>query len=180
MRVLHRDLKPQNILVSKQGALKIADFGLARTFGIPVKSFANEVVTLWYRPPDILLGSTNYSTSIDIWSIGCIFAEMVTGKCLFMGSSAPDQLIKIFQVTGTPDPDKWPGLSDLSEWKPDAFEKFTGEPLSKICPKLESDGLDLLEKMLKCNPAERITGKDALDHPYFKELPDNVKKLYSK
>jgi len=87
MKILHRDLKPQNLLVSKEGVLKLADFGLARAFGIPVKNYTNEVVTLWYRAPDILLGSKSYSTSIDIWSIGCIFAEMIMLKPLFPGNS---------------------------------------------------------------------------------------------
>jgi len=80
---------------------------------------------------------------------------------------------------GTPDPDKWPGLVDLPEWKPDNFDKYIGEPLSKICPKLDSDGLDLLDKMLRCNPAERISAKDAITHAYFKDIPDNLKKLYT-
>jgi negative regulator of PHO system len=79
-RVLHRDLKPQNLLINSKFELKLADFGLARAFGIPVNTFSNEVVTLWYRAPDVLLGSRNYSTSIDIWSIGCIFSEITTGK----------------------------------------------------------------------------------------------------
>ena len=82
-KVLHRDLKPQNLLINREGLLKLADFGLARAFGIPVKNFTHEVVTLWYRAPDILLGSKNYTTSVDIWSVGCIFAEIVTRKALF-------------------------------------------------------------------------------------------------
>lgn len=179
MRVLHRDLKPQNLLVSKEGILKLGDFGLARAFGIPVKNYTNEVVTLWYRAPDILLGSKNYSTSIDIWSIGCIFVEMINLKPLFPGSSEQDQLKKIFKIMGTPDPEKWPGLTEYPEWKPENFDKYTGESLSKICPKLDSDGLDLLDKMLRCNPAERISGKDAISHPFFKDIPENLKKLYS-
>ena len=73
-KILHRDLKPQNLLISREGILKIADFGLARGYGIPVKNYTHEVVTLWYRPPDVLLGSRNYFTTVDIWSIGCIFA----------------------------------------------------------------------------------------------------------
>ena len=83
--MLHRDLKPQNLLINKDGILKIADFGLARTYGIPVKSLTSEVVTLWYRAPDILMGSETYTTSVDMWSIGCIFAELVNNKPLFMG-----------------------------------------------------------------------------------------------
>jgi len=179
MRVLHRDLKPQNLLVSKEGVLKLADFGLARAFGIPVKNYTNEVVTLWYRAPDILLGSKNYSTSIDIWSIGCIFVEMLNLKPLFPGSSEPDQLKKIFKLMGTPDPDSWTGLTELPEWKPENFDKSQGEALSKICPKMDADGLDLLDKMLRSNPAERITAKDALNHVFFKDIPDNLKKLYT-
>ena len=84
-KILHRDLKPQNLLISKDNILKIADFGLARASGIPTKGFTHEVVTLWYRPPDVLLGSQKYSNNIDIWSVGCIFAEMSNMKPLFPG-----------------------------------------------------------------------------------------------
>ena len=87
LKVLHRDIKPQNLLISKEGILKIADFGLARSTGIPVKNYTNEVVTLWYRAPDVLLGSTTYSFTIDIWSIGCIFAELILMKPIFAGKN---------------------------------------------------------------------------------------------
>ncbi|MCO5583129.1 hypothetical protein L7F22_037037 [Adiantum nelumboides] len=102
-RVLHRDLKPQNLLINKRGELKLADFGLARAFGIPVNTFSNEVVTLWYRAPDVLLGSRTYSTSIDVWSAGCIMAEMISGVPLFRGRDNNDQLNQIIRVLGTPD-----------------------------------------------------------------------------
>ena len=85
--MLHRDLKPHNLLIDSKGALKLADFGLARAFGIPVRSYTHEVVTLWYRAPEILLGSTHYSTPVDIWSVGCIFAELVTRRPLFNGAA---------------------------------------------------------------------------------------------
>lgn len=127
-KILHRDLKPQNLLVS-DGILKLADFGLARAFGIPVKNFTHEVVTLWYRAPDILMGSKTYSTSVDIWSVGCIFAEMVNGVPLFRGQNEDDQLIQIFKGMGTPDPALWPGVRDLTGYKPD-FPKYSGKPLS--------------------------------------------------
>lgn len=104
-RVLHRDLKPQNLLINKRGELKLADFGLARAFGIPVNTFSNEVVTLWYRPPDVLLGSKTYSTSIDVWSAGCILAEMISGVPLFRGRDNNDQLNAIIKVVGTPSDD---------------------------------------------------------------------------
>ncbi|CAA2966083.1 cell division control 2 homolog A-like [Olea europaea subsp. europaea] len=97
-RVLHRDLKPQNLLIDRQtNALKLADFGLARAFGIPVRTFTHEVVTLWYRAPEILLGSRHYSTPVDVWSVGCIFAEMVNQQPLFPGDSEIDELFKIFR-----------------------------------------------------------------------------------
>jgi negative regulator of PHO system len=119
-RVLHRDLKPQNLLINKKGELKIGDFGLARAFGVPVNTFSNEVrvhfildppklrtsgkvVTLWYRAPDVLLGSRTYSTSIDIWSCGCIFAEMISGVPLFRGRDNQDQLLHIMRIIGSPD-----------------------------------------------------------------------------
>jgi serine/threonine protein kinase len=97
-RVMHRDLKPQNLLIDKSGNIKLADFGLARAFGLPVKTYTHEVVTLWYRAPEILLGQKQYSTPVDIWSIGCIFAEMAQRKALFAGDSEIDQIFKIFQV----------------------------------------------------------------------------------
>ena len=111
--MLHRDLKPQNLLINREGILKLADFGLARAFGIPVKNFTHEVVTLWYRAPDILMGSKNYSTSVDIWSVGCIFAEMVNRKPLFAGQDEREQLMKIFKIRGSPSEQDWPGFKEL-------------------------------------------------------------------
>ncbi|CAD5115197.1 DgyrCDS4191 [Dimorphilus gyrociliatus] len=96
-RVLHRDLKPQNLLIDKNGAIKLADFGLARAFGVPVRVYTHEVVTLWYRAPEVLLGSARYSTPVDMWSIGCIFAEMSNRKPLFQGDSEIDQILRIFR-----------------------------------------------------------------------------------
>ena len=117
-RVLHRDLKPQNLLIDKSGALKLADFGLARAFGIPVRTYTHEVVTLWYRAPEILLGLKQYSTPVDMWSIGCIFAEMIMKRPLYPGDSEIDELFKIFRTLGTPDEETWPGVSKLPDYKP--------------------------------------------------------------
>ncbi|XP_017858963.1 PREDICTED: cyclin-dependent kinase 1 [Drosophila arizonae] len=96
-RVLHRDLKPQNLLIDRNGIIKVADFGLGRSFGIPVRIYTHEIVTLWYRAPEVLLGSPRYSCPVDIWSIGCIFAEMATRKPLFQGDSEIDQLFRMFR-----------------------------------------------------------------------------------
>lgn len=168
-RVLHRDLKPQNLLINKKGELKLADFGLARAFGIPVRSYSNEVVTLWYRAPDVLLGSRQYSTSIDVWSTGCIFAEMASGRPLFPGSSVEDQLERIFKVLGTPTEESWPGLSQLPDYKPD-FPKYESVSLSSCVPKLEDAGIELLSRMLELPPDKRLPAADALNHEYFLDL----------
>jgi cyclin-dependent kinase len=96
-RVLHRDLKPQNLLIDRDGNLKLADFGLARAFGVPLRTYTHEVVTLWYRAPEVLLGGRQYSTGVDMWSVGCIFAEMCTRKPLFPGDSEIDEIFKIFR-----------------------------------------------------------------------------------
>ncbi|KAI9175230.1 cyclin-dependent kinase 5 [Blastocladiella emersonii ATCC 22665] len=169
-RVLHRDLKPQNLLINKRGELKLADFGLARAFGIPVRSYSNEVVTLWYRAPDVLMGSRQYSTSIDIWSAGCIFAEMATGRPLFPGSNIADQLLRIFRVLGTPSEDTWPGCTALPDWRAD-LPRFDPQPLDPLLPKLAAEpaapGIDLLRLLLEFAPHRRIDALSSLQHPYF-------------
>ena len=168
-RVLHRDLKPQNLLINKEGELKLADFGLARAFGIPVRSYTHEVVTLWYRAPDVLMGSRKYSTPVDLWSVGCIFGEMASPRPLFPGTSDHDQLMRIFKVLGTPSEDSWPTMADLPEYKSD-FPHYDPIPPASIAPKLDAEGLDLLCSMLKYEPAQRVSAKAAMSHPYFKEL----------
>ncbi|KAJ1918195.1 cyclin-dependent kinase 5 [Mycoemilia scoparia] len=192
-RVLHRDIKPQNLLINKKGELKIGDFGLARAFGIPVRSYSHEVVTLWYRPPDVLLGSSQYDTSVDIWSVGCVFAETATGQPLFPGSSVTNQLQWIFGKMGSPIdegiPDTpngvpvskegfeiptttyyryWPGFTKQFECPP-KMTNYPGEGLDRFLPKIDLDGVDLLQKMLICDPKRRISASQALKHPYFSD-----------
>ncbi|CAH8449388.1 unnamed protein product [Dicrocoelium dendriticum] len=116
--ILHRDLKPQNLLISATGELKLADFGLARAKSVPSRTYSHEVVTLWYRPPDVLLGSTSYTASLDIWGVGCIFTEMISGVATFPGSKdSVDQLDKIFRIMGTPTEATWRGVSKLPKYK---------------------------------------------------------------
>jgi len=117
-RILHRDLKPQNLLIDSTGTLKIADFGLARCFGIPLRTYTHEIVTLWYRGPEVLLGTRHYASSIDMWSCGAIFAEMVTGCPLLAGDSEIGQLLKTFQTFGTPTEEMWPGITQLPDYQP--------------------------------------------------------------
>lgn len=167
-RVLHRDLKPQNLLVNRKGELKIADFGLARAFGVPVNTFSNEVVTLWYRAPDVLLGSRTYNTSIDIWSVGCIFAEMISGIPLFRGRDNQDQLLHIMRVVGTP-PDTV--LRKIANDSPEVhirqFPKYPKVSFQSLLPKAQPLALEALEPMLQFEPSLRITAADALKLLYF-------------
>lgn len=168
-RVLHRDLKPQNLLIDSKGVLKIADFGLARAFGVPIRTYTHEVVTLWYRAPEILLGGRQYATAVDMWSIGCIFAEMVNGVPLFPGDSEIDELFKIFKILGTPDETTWSGVSTYKDFK-ENFPMWDGEGLQSVCPDLCEDGLDLMKALLVYEPGQRMSAQKALNHPYFDDL----------
>jgi serine/threonine protein kinase len=129
--------------------LKLADFGLARAFGVPVRSYSHEVVTLWYRAPDVLLGSRNYSTPIDIWSAGCIFGEMVTGKPMFPGQNEVDELRLIFKAMGTPTEQSWPDVISLPEWAKHTFPHYEGHTLQQLVPGLDDLGYDLLGVRLR-------------------------------
>ncbi|XP_043469276.1 cyclin-dependent-like kinase 5 isoform X1 [Leptopilina heterotoma] len=173
--VLHRDLKPQNLLINKNGELKLADFGLARAFGIPVKCYSAEVVTLWYRPPDVLFGAKLYTTSIDMWSAGCIFAELANaGRPLFPGSDVDDQLKRIFKMLGTPTEETWPDLTTLPDYKP--FPQYhPTQGLPQVTPKLTARGKDLLQRLLVCNPVLRISAEEAMLHSYFNDLSPTIK-----
>lgn len=165
-RVLHRDLKPQNILVDAHGTLRIADFGLARAFGLPLRTLTHEIVTLWYRAPEVLLGVKCYSLGVDMWSIGCIMAELSAARPLFLGDSEIDQLFKIFQVLGTPNENNFPGVSLLKDFTL-SFPKWRGVPLHSVVPMLDPLGQDLLAQLIMYDPAKRISAKEALLHPYF-------------
>eukprot|EP01090_Pellita_catalonica_P007338 TRINITY_DN17920_c0_g1_i1.p1 TRINITY_DN17920_c0_g1~~TRINITY_DN17920_c0_g1_i1.p1 ORF type:complete len:328 (-),score=42.35 TRINITY_DN17920_c0_g1_i1:683-1666(-) len=175
-RVLHRDLKPQNLLIDKNGVLKLADFGLARAFGVPIRTYTHEVVTQWYRAPEILMGQSRYSTPIDVWSIGCIFAEIVSKQPLFPGDSEIDQIYKIAMVLGTPHDQDWPGVTELPAY-PAGFPNWRPKNLATLLPRLDSDGIDLLQKMLKYVPSERISAKAAMNHPYFDDLEKSIFKM---
>lgn len=168
-RVLHRDLKPQNLLIDNNGVIKLADFGLARAFGVPVRVYTHEVVTLWYRAPEVLLGSPRYSTPVDVWSTGTIFSELATKKPLFHGDSEIDQLFRIFRTLGTPNSDVWPEVESLPDYK-SSFPKWKSGNLPTMVKNLDKNGLDLLGKMLIYNPPERISAREAMTHPYFDDL----------
>ncbi|NXH15917.1 CDK3 kinase, partial [Bucco capensis] len=165
-RVIHRDLKPENLLIDEAGTLKLADFGLARTFGVALRTYTHEVVTLWYRAPEILLRCQHYSTSVDMWSIGCIFAEMVTRNVLFQGDSEIDQLFRIFRALGTPTEASWPGVTQLPDYNKD-FPQWARKAMKEIVPNLNRAGQDLLVQLLLYDTSRRISAMAALNHHFF-------------
>lgn len=177
-RVLHRDLKPQNLLIDDKCNLKLADFGLARAFGVPLRTYTHEVVTLWYRSPEILLGGRQYSTGVDMWSVGCIFAEMCTRKPLFPGDSEIDEIFKIFRILGTPSEQDWPGVTSFPDFKP-SFPKWGRTDIANIVTSLDETGLDLLDALLVYDPAGRISAKQTVIHPYFGGMGGDTRHEYS-
>lgn len=168
--VVHRDLKPQNVLIdTRTQRLVIADFGLARIFSMPLKVYTHEVVTLWYRPPEILLGQKKYGPSTDIWSLGCIHAEMATGQALFQGDSEIDTIFQIFRVMGTPTEDVWPGVTRLQDWK-SKFPRWRDTHFDKVrrlAPHLGEDGMEVLRSCLRYEHTERLSAIKLLGLRYF-------------
>ncbi|XP_070695292.1 cyclin-dependent kinase 11B isoform X2 [Pempheris klunzingeri] len=170
--ILHRDLKTSNLLLSHKGILKIGDFGLAREYGSPLKPYTPVVVTLWYRSPELLLGAKEYSTAVDMWSVGCIFGELLTQKPLFPGKSEIDQINKIFKDLGSPSEKIWPGYNELPAVKKMTFTEYPYNNLRKRFGALLSDqGFDLMNKFLTYCPSKRILSDEALKHEYFRETP---------
>ncbi|KAJ2711851.1 TFIIH complex serine/threonine-protein kinase subunit kin28 [Coemansia spiralis] len=167
--LLHRDLKPNNFLISSDGQLKLADFGLAREFGDVRRAMTSQTVTRWYRAPELLLGATNYTGAVDMWAMGCVFAELLLRTPYLPGDSDLDQLTMILKARGTPSEDDWPGMGKL----PMAFkfEKHVKPQFSELFPGASDDALDLMNRMLAFNPASRISAADALRHPYFANHP---------
>lgn len=168
-RIIHRDMKPQNLLVDENRKLKIADFGLARAYSIPLPEYTHEVITLWYRPPEILLGGKLYSLPVDLWGCGCIVAEMATGGPLFPGDSEIDTCFKIFQKFGTPTEQQWPDLNKLPDFKP-TFPKWPKKSWSNIrntMAQVGEVGVDLLEALFEYDPGKRMSARAALSHPYI-------------
>lgn len=170
-RILHRDIKPQNILLDKEGHLKVADFGLSRSFALPTKNYTHEVITLWYRAPELLLGARIYCTSVDMWSIGCILAELIIKQPLFAGDSEIDQVFKVFKLLGTPNNDVWPGVTRLPDFQA-SFPQWDIKPPSQHAtfsskPSATTDVKDMLDKLLVYNPTGRLTAEEALNREFF-------------
>ncbi|KAI9312454.1 kinase-like domain-containing protein [Dichotomocladium elegans] len=169
--IIHRDLKTSNLLLNNRGEIKVADFGLARKYGSPLGHMTQLVVTLWYRAPELLLGGKEYTTAIDMWSIGCIFAELVNNEPLLPGRSEIDQIDKIFKLLGAPNEKIWPGFFDLPHAKNVSLAQPSYSSLRSKFPYLTEAGMDLLARLLAYDPKQRITAEQALKHPYFSESP---------
>ncbi|XP_058064491.1 cyclin-dependent kinase 11B [Anopheles bellator] len=170
--ILHRDLKTSNLLLSHKGILKVGDFGLAREYGSPLKAYTSIVVTLWYRAPELLLCCKEYSTPIDIWSVGCIFAEFLSMAALFPGKTEIDQLNRIFKDLGTPNEKIWPGYNQLPAVQKMTFTEYPVSNLRKKFSHLTSElGIGLLQGLLTFDSKQRLTAEVALQHTYFRELP---------
>ncbi|XP_059641472.1 cyclin-dependent kinase C-1-like isoform X2 [Cornus florida] len=179
-QVLHRDIKGSNLLIDNKGILKLADFGLARSFSNDHNgNLTNRVITLWYRPPELLLGATKYGPAVDMWSVGCIFAELLYGKPILPGKNEPEQLNKIFELCGAPDEINWPGVSKIpwyNKFKPTRPMK---RRVREVFRGFDRHALELLERMLSLDPSQRMSAKDALDAEYFwtEPLPCDPKSL---
>lgn len=167
--MLHRDLKPNNLLIASDGQLKIADFGLARDFADPGHKMTCQVITRWYRPPELLFGCRYYSSAVDIWSVGCIFAELMLRTPYLPGESDMDQLKTIFRALGTPTEEDWPGHTKLPDYVP--VGQFPRTPLRDLFTAASGDTLNLLSRFLVYEPRKRISARDALNHAYFFALP---------
>ena len=172
--ILHRDIKGSNILISRRGLLKLADFGLARLYSHQRQDCTNRVITMWYRPPELLLGATSYGPEVDVWGIGCLFVEMFTKRPLFPGADEISQLNAIYKLCGTPTPDDWPTITQLPWYSLVKLKKAMYPRLLRdfVSDTIGSDeGFRLLEGMLSLNPERRFTADQALQSRYFSESP---------
>lgn len=173
-KIIHRDMKSSNILITKNGELKIADFGLARPYSIEAASrkYTNRVVTLWYRPPELLLGERNYACAIDLWGVGCIMSELFTNEPLMKGSSEQHQLQLIADNIGPICPEVWPSVVELPYYQKLSNFLNNGKQRKLLLMKMKRfthniHALDLLQKFFTLDPKQRIDADHALDHLFF-------------
>ncbi|KAH7533332.1 hypothetical protein FEM48_Zijuj04G0119700 [Ziziphus jujuba var. spinosa] len=167
--VLHRDMKPNNLLIGPNGQLKLADFGLARLFGSPDRRFTHQVFARWYRAPELLFGTKQYGSGVDVWAAACIFAELLLRRPFLQGSSDIDQLGKVFAAFGTPTASQWPDMVYLPDYV--EYQYVPAPPLRSLFPMASDDAIDLIAKMFTYDPKARISVLQALEHRYFSSAP---------
>jgi len=182
--LLHRDMKPSNLLLNSECLMKVADFGLARSVAslqddkVAAPVLTDYVATRWYRAPEILLGSTKYTKGVDMWSVGCILGELLGGKPMFPGTSTMNQLDKILEVTGKPNKQDTDAID--SPFAATMLESLPGSgkrTLKNIYPNATDEAIDLLENLLVFNPSKRMTADQALKHPYVAQFHDPANEL---
>jgi len=171
--IIHRDIKLSNLLFNNKGQLKLADFGLARYFGYPLQNYTPKVVTLWYRAPELLLGVENYTTAIDMWSVGCIMGEFILNTPLLPGTTEIEQLQLICKLIGHPNENIWPGFNQLPGVK---NIQIIHQPYNNIMERFPNNKnkesfFELLNGLLTYNPERRLTAAESLVHSYFTEKP---------
>jgi len=170
--ILHRDIKGSNLLINNEGILKLADFGLARSYtNENAHPLTNRVITLWYRPPELLLGTQQYGPSVDMWSAGCILAELLYGKPILPGKSEMEQLELIFKLCGSPTKENWPEAEKLPWAKTFKFKKPYPRRVREVFSRFTPSAKDLVERFLALDPSKRINAADALDADWFWEEP---------
>jgi serine/threonine protein kinase len=165
---MHRDCKASNLLLNRRGIVKLADFGLATNYRTRER-FGCNVVTLWYRAPELLLGDERYGPAVDVWSAGVIFGELALRRHLFPGRSDQHQLQLIFEGCGVPDNSTWPNVTQLPNWRP--FGRVQSQLRDLFVSALPQEGINLITELLSLNPAGRPTAEEALERPYFKVYP---------
>ncbi|EWZ35074.1 kinase-like domain-containing protein [Fusarium oxysporum f. sp. albedinis] len=172
--ILHRDLKTSNLLLNNRGQLKIADFGMARYVGDPPPKLTQLVVTLWYRAPELLLGAKTYDAAVDMWSVGCIFGELMTREPLLQGKNEVDQVSRTFELCGVPTEETWPGFRRLPNARSLRLPKTqvaTGSVIRARFPGLTTAGASLLGDLLSLDPERRPSASEMLQHEYFRQDP---------
>ncbi|KAI9842432.1 MAG: TFIIH complex serine/threonine-protein kinase subunit kin28 [Thelocarpon superellum] len=178
--VLHRDIKPNNLLIAADGEVKLADFGLARSFSDPYPNMTHQVITRWYRPPELLYGARHYSGAVDVWSMGAVFAELILRTPFLPGDTDVHQIELICQAIGTPTEDRWPGVSKLPDYVPigpDKVRPLLGrDHFSSLFGTSGPSGVDLLMSMMSLDPRRRPTARQILQHAWWTAEPRPTKK----